>query len=320
MKKDEAGTIVTDVPNGDAGGTIVADVPTDDERVLNNPRMAAMSQIKVDREDVVADGLNDAQPGDDAAAVSDDSGKPGDDDKGQVAVAPEAMVEVIVNGVSKLVPVSEMVKGYQIESVARENLRKASEVLKEAERIKTAAVTTTPAAAPVTPETLKGALDLLVEGETGEAAKQLAGIFTAPAAAPEVNLQDAVERVLSSKENAKIYDSFLDDYKELSDPDVYEVCDRIYVREFEAKVAAGEISYDEALRKSGDMTRQKFNLAPAAAGAGEVKQDRAVTVAANKQRINNIQTAGARLPAATGDKPKSTADVILEMRKKRGLS
>jgi hypothetical protein len=289
--------------------------------------MAAMAQIKVDRDDVMADGLEDSPVVDAVTAASDEPAKQVQvaDDKGAVAIAPEAMVEVVVSGVAKLVPVSEVVKGYQIESVARESLRKASEVLKEAESIKRAAVSAAPAPVTVTPESLKESLDLLVEGETGEAAKKLAGILTAPvAAAPEVNVHDAVEKVLSSKENAKVYNSFLSDYKELADPDVYEVCDRIYVREFEAKVEAGEITYEEALRKSGDMTREKFNLtpppAPAGGDEGKVATDRAAIVAANKNKINNIQTAGARLPAPSGDKPRSTAEVISEMRKRRGLS
>lgn len=324
MNKTEGGTIVTDVP-AQGEGTIVTDVPSDEERVAQSPRMALMSQIRVDRQDVEAEGF-----GAEAAAVApvaarDDAGKVVDPAEGLKA-APDAMVEVLVHGVARLVPVSEVVKGYQIESVARENLRKASETLKDAERIKSAAIpAAVPAATPVNAESLKGALDLMVEGETGEAAKVLAGLLAAPVVQQPLDVQGEVKKALKADEAGKVYDKFLGDYKELADPDVYGVCDKIYEREFLPLVESGELSFDEGLRKAGDATRAKFNFK-----AEEVKADpveipavvtgRAATVAANKAKIVNIPTAGGRLPAASADKPKSTADVIQEMRARRGLS
>ena len=328
MNKTGDGTIVTDVPAsaGAAGdGTIVTDVPGDEERAALNPRLAAMSSIKVDRQDVDAEGLSGAPvvAVADIPAASEDAGtaEPGN---GVKVAAPDAMVEVLVHGVAKLVPVSEAVKGYQMESVARENLRKASETLKEAERIKQEAVPAASLPAAVDTGTLKDVFDLLVEGETEDAAKQFAGILTAQAAPAPLDVQGEVKKALTAEANGKVYDKFLADYKELADPDVYDVCDKIFVREYQPLIDAGEISFDEALRKAGDATRTKFNIkveTPAVDPAPEVPATGRAAVAANKARITNIPTAGGRLPAAAStDKPKSTAEVIAEMRSRRGLS
>lgn len=326
MSREGAGTIVTDVPQNAAAvdGTIVADVPSDEERVLQSPRFAAMSQIRVDRDDV---GVDLAQAAAGTVAASDDAGGGGvvvAPAGSPMVAAPDAMVEVTIGGVTRLVPVSEAVKGYQIESVARENLRKASETLKEAERIRsTAAPVAVSAAAPVSAESLKGALDLLVEGETEEAAKQLAGILVAPAAVPQVDVQGEVKKALQAEEGQKVFNKFLDEHKELSDPDIYAVCDQIFMREYEPLLAAGALSYDEALRKAASDTRAKFNINPEAAASNPAPAAGTVgraAVAANKARINNIPSAGGRLPAPAADRPKSTADVIQQMRARRGLS
>lgn len=321
MSREGAGTIVTDVPqNSEGAGTIVADVPTDEERVLQSPRMAAMAQIQVDRQDVDAEGFSDV-PATVQEAVKDDAGA-GVQAGGVKIAAPDAMVEVIEHGIARLVPVSEAVKGYQMESVARENLRKASEALKEAVRIKSQVVV--PVAAPaVSVESVKGALDLMVEGETGSAAEKLVGLFTAPVAAQPLDVQGEVRKALAAEEGGKVFEKFLGDYKELADPDIYAVCDKIFEREFQPLLETGELSYEEALRKAGDLTRVKFNIKVEEA-APVVVDPPVVTgraaVAANKAKITNIPTAGGRTPTVSVDKPKSTTEVIAEMRQRRGLS
>lgn len=306
---------------------ILEDVSQEEVEPVVSPREAAMQQI-----------IDQLGKGEDPGAlpswvpVPDRAYPPEPADKEEPApVATPQTVRVKVDGEEKELPVDEVVKGYQKDSVASRRLEEAARKMKEVEQREAAIsererqIQAIQAPSPEDDEDgdeIQAAIDALVEGDNAAAAKLLRDAVKKgrQPASPAVNATELAAQIKADlaaereqDEHNKAMSDFLKANPAFADPAEGEpksnervMGDHIYVSVYLPKVAAGEISYREALNKTAEDVAKVFTPAP----APNAREER-------KKTVNNLPTAGsARQTQSTP--PQTALDVIDEMKKMRG--
>jgi hypothetical protein len=261
-------------------------------------------------------------------------------------------VRVKVDGEEKELSVADVVAGYQKNEVASERLRKASEKGRELDARERAvqqleaqvklqsgnpsqtAAGDDQAAGDDAMAQMKApiarALELFTEGDVEEASNLLAKAMMANKGrentTPAVDAQQIAKQVRQEMDGEQVWENFVRDNPEFrAEFDDQgnqiisrerEIGDLIYVRDYEAKVQSGEISYLEALTQTAATAKRM--LAPAVQeqaklSGSEERQSR-------KAALDSIVVAaGARNAGPVEEKEESRADVIASMRKSRHL-
>ncbi len=307
--------------------TATAHVPSEQE-VAQNPRMLAMAAIRVQR-----DGDGDDDTGSDAGA--DQLALQTETDAPRVLTdgLDKTMVRVKVDGVEQEVPVSEVVANYQRTSVAQTRLNEATRILDEARRTAAAATTTakppaqvdstqaqTQTAAIPEPETVKGFVEALFEGDTEKAVAAFAklGLNTGRSDGATLDLEQVQAQLTPAIKQQLIDDSALERFEKANadlaaDPHLVSVTNGFIQEEVN-----GGKPYAQALEDGAKRTRDWLASIGAAKPAPEpTASAHQPSKLERKARIDEVQALN-RTANTTQDAPASTSSVIAEMKKARG--
>jgi len=283
-------------------------------------RELAMERIAAARE-VQATGVPDGQ-----AAVTDDGEKK---DKQEEAAQ---LVKVKLDGEEKEIPLSELVKGYQVHSVASKRMEEATILkqqataeLAEAEQLKEQLSRQAPlkkegdeAGGGETDE-VDDALDAYLEGDATkirELLKKATGKKDAPASLSEEELDQVVEKRLAKRDTDREHktaeDTFKKDYAEIfADPDLLAAANKRYY----AKIDEGK-SITDAMLEAGKET-QDWLLSKAGVKRETIdtREDRL----RKKSNLTSLPVRGGRSGAQVDDDntPQNTSSVIAEIARSR---
>lgn len=143
----------------------------------------------------------------------------------------------------------------------------------------------------------------------------------------KTELKTEQEQERAREEVAKVWESFVEEYPEFQakeDPETGEPVvteareygDYIFERNYAPKLAAGELSYPEALRKAAEDVRKVFPVQGVETDKGGLDKRRE-----RKKEIDQLPVAaGARTASAQPESAEENhADTIAEMRKARSL-
>ncbi|CAB4211916.1 hypothetical protein UFOVP1419_51 [uncultured Caudovirales phage] len=262
-------------------------------------------------------------------------------------------VRVKIDGEEKELSVADVVAGYQKNEVASERLRKASEQRRELDareravqqleaqmKLQSGNLSHSPSgddqadngddAMTQMKAPIARALELFTEGDVEEASNLLAKAMMANKGrentTPAVDAKQIAQQVRQELDGEHVWETFVnnnpefrvefDDQGQQIISREREIGDLIYMRDYDAKVQSGEISYLEALTQTAAAakrfvtpeipTQQKIS-------GSEERQSR-------KAALDNIVVAaGARGAGPVEEKEESRADVIASMRKSRHL-
>ena len=299
-----------------------AHVPSEQE-VAQNPRMLAMASIRVQR-----DGDGDDDTGDQLALQTET-----DSPRVLTDGLDKTMVRVKVDGVEQEVPVSEVVANYQRTSVAQTRLNEATRILDEARRTAAAATTTAKPPASVEqqsapthttptpePETVKGFVEALFEGDTEKAVEAFArlGLNTGRSDGATLDLEQVATQLTPAIKQQLIDDSALERFEKANadlaaDPHLVSVTNN-----FIQDAVNGGTPYAEALEVGAQRTRDWLASIGAAKPAPEpTASAHQPSKLERKARIDEVQPLN-RTANTTQDAPASTSSVIAEMKKARG--
>lgn len=303
-----------------------AHVPSEQE-VAQNPRMLAMASIRVQR-DGDGDGDDDTGAGDQLALQTET-----DSPRVLTDGLDKTMVRVKVDGVEQEVPVSEVVANYQRTSVAQTRLNEATRILDEARRTAAAATTTAKPPASVEqqsapthttptpePETVKGFVEALFEGDTEKAVEAFArlGLNTGRSDGATLDLEQVATQLTPAIKQQLIDDSALERFEKANadlaaDPHLVSVTNN-----FIQDAVNGGTPYAEALEVGAQRTRDWLASIGAAKPAPEpTASAHQPSKLERKARIDEVQPLN-RTANTTQDAPASTSSVIAEMKKARG--
>jgi len=308
---------------GDAGS---GEAATGAETVLS-PREVAMLEISQQlNEQQQAAGYG--QPIGDAAAVEPDPQKLPEVLVGEQLA--EVKVRVKVDGVEVDLPVSEVIKGYQKDSVASRRLaeaateRKSLEAKEQELLVREQALVKEIPLSPVVGDTdnqIKLAMTALAEGNEEEAAAALQAYIdqgrqqTTQAVIPPVIDEEAiVARTKAQIENDQAWSEFVASNTAFADVSSKQrqYGDYLFDSVYAPLIQSGEISYREALVKTAEEVNQIFTPEKPVMTVQQQKELR-------KQRIDNLPVAaGARAPSNNNPVPKTREETIEEMARMRG--
>lgn len=301
-----------------------AHVPSEQE-VAQNPRMLAMASIRVQRD---GDGDDDTGAGDQLALQTET-----DSPRVLTDGLDKTMVRVKVDGVEQEVPVSEVVANYQRTSVAQTRLNEATRILDEARRTAAAATTTAKPPASVEqqsapthttptpePETVKGFVEALFEGDTEKAVEAFAklGLNTGRSDGATLDLEQVQAQLTPAIKQQLIDDSALERFEKANadlaaDPHLVSVTNGFIQEEVN-----GGKPYAQALEDGAKRTRDWLASIGAAKPAPEpTASAHQPSKLERKARIDEVQALN-RTANTTQDAPASTSSVIAEMKKARG--
>lgn len=301
--------------------TANAHVPTEQE-VAQNPRMLAMASIRVQR-----DGDGDDDTGaDDQLALQTETQAP----RVLTDGLDKTMVRVKVDGVEMEIPVADVVKSYQKDSAAQNRLNEATRVLEEARR--TAAAATKPPAsveqqsAPThttptpEPETVKGFVEALFEGDTEKAVAAFTklGLNTGRSDGATLDLEQVQAQLTPAIKQQLIDDSALERFEQANadlaaDPHLVSVTNN-----FIQDAVNGGTPYAEALEVGAQRTRDWLASIGAAKPASEpTASAHQPSKLERKARIDEVQALN-RTANTTQDAPVTASSTIAEMKKARG--
>lgn len=155
--------------------------------------------------------------------------------------------------------------------------------------------------------------DDFLDGNREKVEKFLKKVGQASKGGPEVpDAREVARQVELELTNKQTLQSFQDDYKDvMGDPLLADITHRFY----QQVVSDGETSYDAALRKAGESTRQWLKnkgIATKTPAAPDL-----ATKAERKKNIDNISPLNARSPSTREQKEESVSDVIAAMRANR---
>jgi len=156
--------------------------------------------------------------------------------------------------------------------------------------------------------------DDFLDGNREKVEKFLKKVGQASKGGPEVpDAREVARQVELELTNKQTLQSFQDDYKDvMGDPLLADITHRFY----QQVVSDGETSYDAALRKAGESTRQWLKDKGISTKATTTAPDLA-TKAERKKSIDNISPLNARSPSTLEQKEESVSDVIAAMRANR---
>ena len=302
--------------------TATAHTPTEQE-VAQNPRMLAMDAIRVQRDGDDEQTSNNAA--DDQLAL-------------QTETAPRVltdgldrtMVRVKVDGVEQEIPVADVVRSYQKDAAAQARLNEATRVLEEARR--TAAAATKPpaaveqAAAPThttpipEPETVKGFVEALFEGDTEKAVEAFAklGLNTGRSDGATLDLEQVQAQLTPAIKQQLIDDSALERFEKANadlaaDPHLVSVTNN-----FIQDAVNGGTPYAEALEVGAKRTRDWLaSIGAAKPGSEPTASAHQPSKLERKASIDEVQALN-RTANTTQDAPVSVSNTIAEMKKARG--
>lgn len=262
-------------------------------------------------------------------------------------------VRVKIDGEEKELSVADVVAGYQKNEVASERLRKASEQRRELDARERAVqqleaqirLQSQDLSRPAASESnadggddvmtqmkapIARALELFTEGDVEQASDLLAKAMMAnkgrDTTTPAVDARQIAKQVKQELDGEHVWETFVRDNPEfqVSFDDQgqqivsreREIGDLIYIRDYEAKVQSGEISYLEALNQTAAAAKRMF----APAGSDTPKVSGSEERQSRKAALDNIVVAaGARGAGPVEEKEESRADVIASMRRSRHL-
>lgn len=219
-------------------------------------------------------------------------------------------VQIKVDGVVREVPREKIldagIRALQKESTADKRLEDATRLLRE---IETKYAQPAPAKVDPSPQwddaTVAYALEHGNEEEKSYAVKLLRGRDTAT---PEQIAQDAENRILNKLDFKEASQWFLNEYQDIA-KDRY-LMQLAGTAEDKARANGDNRSRKELYKEIGD-TLTKWKGGVASATSFEAKKEQ-------KSTIVNLPSASVKKTAPEVSKPKTTADVIDEMRKRRG--
>lgn len=310
------------MPRDTDESTPTAHTPTEQE-VAQNPRMLAMDAIRVQRDGDEDD--NTSTGADDQLAL-------------QTETAPRVltdgldrtMVRVKVDGVEQEIPVADVVRSYQKDAAAQARLNEATRVLEEARR--TAAAATKPPAsveqpAPPThttptpePETVKGFVEALFEGDTEKAVEAFAklGLNTGRSDGATLDLEQVQAQLTPAIKQQLIDDSALERFEKANadlaaDPHLVSVTNG-----FIQDAVNGGTPYAEALEAGAKRTRDWLaSIGAAKPGSEPPASAHQPSKLERKAGIDEVQALN-RTANTTQDAPVSVSNTIAEMKKARG--
>ncbi len=295
----------------------VAHVPTEKE-VAQNPRMLAMEAIRVQR-----DGDDETTTGvDDQLALQTDA-------PAKMFADEKALVRVKVDGVEQEIPVADVVRSYQKDAAAQARLNEATRVLDEARRTAAAAIPPAPVVQPAAntetaptpePETVKGFVEALFEGDTEKAIEAFAklGLNTGRSNGATLDLEQVQAQLTPAIKQQLIDDSALERFEKANadlaaDPHLVSVTNN-----FIQDAVNGGTPYAEALEVGAKRTRDWL------ASIGAAQPTPEPTTSAHqpsklerKAGIDEVQALN-RTANTTQDAPVSVSNTIAEMKKARG--
>lgn len=244
-------------------------------------------------------------------------------------------VKVKIDGQTVEMPLSEVARGYQKDSVASRRLEQAARERQELEAIRnelaereSRLTATKMQQQPPSAETdagldeqIKAAMAALIEGDEEEATKALREVLgrkgqpATPAIDEEAIIAKAEARIEQRRveaENASAWRDFLDTNPAFADEASRErqYGDYLFNTVYGPKMQAGELSYREALVNAAQEIQSLFHVGSSAPQVRNEREER-------KAKIDNLPTAGARAVS----KPKqaeSIEDILEEMRRERG--
>lgn len=299
----------------------VAHVPTEKE-VAQNPRMLAMEAIRVQRDGDDEQTSNNAA--DDQLAL-------------QTETAPRVltdgldrtMVRVKVDGVEQEIPVADVVRSYQKDAAAQARLNEATRVLDEARRTAAAAIPPAPVvqpgantetAATPEPETVKGFVEALFEGDTEKAIEAFAklGLNTGRSDGATLDLEQVQAQLTPAIKQQLIDDSALERFEKdnadlAADPHLVSVTNN-----FIQDAVNGGTPYAEALEVGAKRTRDWLaSIGAAKPGSEPTTSAHQPSKLERKAGIDEVQALN-RTANTTQDAPVSVSNTIAEMKKARG--
>jgi len=300
--------------------TTTSHVPTEKE-VAQNPRMLAMDAIRVQRDD---DGQSDGGADDQLALQTESAPRVLTDGLDRT------MVRVKVDGVEQEIPVADVVRSYQKDAAAQARLNEATRVLEEARR--TAAAATIPparveqpgpgadTAASPEPETVKGFVEALFEGDTEKAIEAFAklGLNTGRSDGATLDLEQVQAQLTPAIKQQLIDDSALERFEKANadlaaDPHLVSVTNGFIQEEVN-----GGKPYAEALEAGAQRTRDWLASIGAAKPRSEPAQGaHQPSKLERKASIYEVQALN-RTANTTQDAPASVSSVIADMKKARG--
>lgn len=299
----------------------VAHVPTEKE-VAQNPRMLAMEAIRVQRDGDDEQTSNNAA--DDQLAL-------------QTETAPRVltdgldrtMVRVKVDGVEQEIPVADVVRSYQKDAAAQARLNEATRVLDEARRTAAAAIPPAPVVQPAAntetavtpePETVKGFVEALFEGDTEKAIEAFAklGLNTGRSDGATLDLEQVQAQLTPAIKQQLIDDSALERFEKdnadlAADPHLVSVTNG-----FIQEAVNGGTPYADALEAGAKRTRDWLaSIGAAKPGSEPTASAHQPSKLERKAGIDEVQALN-RTANTTQDAPVSVSSTIAEMKKARG--
>ncbi len=301
--------------------TTAAHVPTEQE-AAQNPRMLAMESITVKRDDD-----EPASTGaDDQLALQTETQAP----RVLTDGLDKTMVRVKVNGVEQELPVADVVKGFQIESAARQRMAEADELMRQARAAAAAAAAKPPGqvdtpapekdtSAHSSAESLGEFVDTLFEGDKDKAVAALAKLIGGRTeTSPTLDLTELAAQVTPEIRQQLIDDSALERFAKdnadlAADPHLVSVTNG-----FIQEAVNGGKPYAEALGEGAQRTRDWLASIGAAKPKTEPEQGaHQPSKLERKAGIDEVQALN-RTANTTQAAPTSPSSVIAEMRKARG--
>lgn len=237
-------------------------------------------------------------------------------------------VKVKVEGVEVELPLSEVTKGYQKDSVASRRLAEAAEErkkleqwevdLKARESLLISGDSSSSAQNTGDMDTqVKAAIAALVEGDeitATEALKAIIGNGRQETTHPVIDEDAIIAKAETRLENKRAWDDFVGTNPAFADETSKQrqYGDYLFNLVYSPLVAAGEISYREALVKTADEVNQVFVPQPAPTPR-QKKEER-------KKGIDNIPVAAGARSVNNQAQPKSVEETLEDMRRARGQS
>ena len=236
----------------------------------------------------------------------------------------EVRVKVKVDGVEVEMPLSEVTKGYQKDVVASRRLAQAAEERKKLTawenelKSREAALVSgdTLSSAVMVEDTdaqIKAAMAALVEGDEVAAAaalKSIIGNGRQETTQPVIDEDAIVAKAETRIENKKAWADFVGSNPAFADEasKQRQYGDYLFDSVFSPLVAAGELSYREALMKTADEVNQVFTPTQT---PRQQKEERT-------SRIDNLPVAAGARAEQAPNKVRTPEEVLDEMRKARG--